>query len=127
MGLCTANSPENGTAIMKIPYTKSGSVTFNMIVNTTECSVTVDLATGLIEVGNSIIDIYPNPVGDILNVKGLKSESMVKIYSANGQLMLTKTLRSELEEINVSELPSGMYILKLNTENEIMVKRFIKE
>ena len=123
IGMCTANSPSEGLALVKIPYIKTGSVTFNMNINTEQKTVTIDLVTGIVEVSNNI-NIYPNPVKDILIVSGLNSPTTARIYNTNGKLMQTVNLSVDISEINVSDFPTGVYVLKLQTNKEIVVKRF---
>ena len=73
------------------------------------------------------INIYPNPVSDMLHIEVLHKETTGRIYNANGQMVKSNRMVDENDEINVSELPAGLYILKLNVGDEVMVKRFMKE
>jgi uncharacterized protein (TIGR02145 family) len=123
VGICTANSPVDGVALLKIPYTKSGSVTFTLNVNTELKTVTIDLVTGLVEFSDDNISIYPNPVKDILKISGIESPTVARIHNTNGKLLLTKQLINPTSEMNVSDLPAGVYIIKLQTDKEIAVKR----
>lgn len=62
---------------------------------------------------SNIIDIYPNPVSDILKIQ-LKEEDYYNyhsfIFNVNGQLMMEMPLEGEL---NLEKMPDGMYFLKL--------------
>ena len=123
IGLCTANSPEDGTAIMKIPFNFNRSVTFDMNINTEEKIATVDLVvTGLDEHGNVDISIYPNPAKEYVNIGGLTSPTVIKMYNSDGKLLFTSMLTNPEVEINVSIFPVGLYIIKLETYKEINVK-----
>jgi uncharacterized protein (TIGR02145 family) len=124
IGVCTANSPTDGIALLKIPYNKNGSVTFDMIVNTVSKTVTVDLVTGILEFSDDNICIYPNPVRDNLKISGLNSPTIARIYNTNGKLLLTSKFNSAAGEINVTSLSVGVYVIKFQTDKEIAVKRF---
>jgi len=124
-GLCTAHPPADGEEILKIPFNRNGAININMIVNDVQKSMALNLTTGIGQSGINEISIYPNPVRDKLNVSGLSSETVARIYSINGQLMLTRNLTNTLEEINVSDLSDGLYIIKLETDKETIVKQFI--
>ncbi len=76
---------------------------------------------------NSIV-IYPNPVTDIINIKGIASDlqksTTVTIHDRNGNVV--KTLQINIEEtisINVSDLPSNHYFLQIQSK----IYRFIKK
>lgn len=75
------------------------------------------------EVRNKNIKIYPNPVKNILHIDTNSKIVKGEIFSISGQIM--KTFSDK--EINVSKLPKGIYILKLNLKNEIITQKFIKE
>lgn len=60
--------------------------------------------------------VFPNPARDILQIKGLKQISSVKIYDLNGRLM--ETHFSKDNRINISKLSIGNYLLEVNTETQ---------
>jgi hypothetical protein len=72
------------------------------------------------------VSIYPNPVKNILNIKGLDNvlEKAV-IYNVNGQKVITQT--SNLETINTSELTTGIYFVQLESTNSTKTIKLIKE
>ncbi|MEO8934100.1 MAG: T9SS type A sorting domain-containing protein [Xanthomarina sp.] len=60
--------------------------------------------------------IFPNPVQDVLRIQGDKISKItqVTIYNLNGQ----KLLKAETAEmLNVSSLSAGVYILKIDTQD----------
>lgn len=72
------------------------------------------------------IAIYPNPTNsDIyLNFKSLNI-SKIQIVNSIGQNV--KTLNNDFESINIADLSSGIYILKINTEFGMINKKIVKE
>lgn len=79
-----------------------------------------------IEQGNFII--YNNPVNDRLKILTSVSldNSKIEIYSISGRLV-GKTSLNDNNEINISDLSNGIYIIKINSENINFVKKIIKE
>ncbi len=69
--------------------------------------------------------IYPVPVNNILNIE-LAASGVYEyaIIDITGKTAVKGTFSNT---INVSRLASGTYILKINTENGIYTKQFIKE
>lgn len=71
--------------------------------------------------------IYPNPVsGNILNVKLLDDSAVTyRIVNMVGQTVLFGELKGQ--QIDVENLPSGLYFVKINDGEETMTKKFIRE
>jgi hypothetical protein len=72
------------------------------------------LATSDVRNNNYNIQIFPNPVDDVMKISGVKDGKSVQIYNMTGQIVKSEEFK---EMINVSEISSGIYILKINTEN----------
>ncbi|MCP4522441.1 MAG: leucine-rich repeat protein [Cytophagales bacterium] len=64
------------------------------------------------------ISIYPNPSTHYITVQSL-SDEIINIYSVTGTLIMS----SESKTIDISELPTGVYLLKQGESST----RFIKE
>ncbi len=75
------------------------------------------LGINTITSGNRILIVYPNPANTFINVDCKKG---YQIYSSTGQLV--KQCSQAMTQINVSDLPTGLYILKIAEQ----VGRFIK-
>jgi len=69
------------------------------------------------------ISIYPNPVIDKLFIQGLSNPTKISVYNLLGKLVLSKTTSSE---INVDNLQSGIYIIKIVDEQKEIIRKFIK-
>lgn len=63
-----------------------------------------------------------NPVTSHITLKGLQSNSIARIFSSNGMLIMKQKLGSGDAEINVSHLNSGIYILKVNNTTLKFIK-----
>ncbi|WP_452602707.1 InlB B-repeat-containing protein [Pontimicrobium sp. MEBiC06410] len=70
------------------------------------------------------ISIYPNPVRNTLFIELKETLVSMEIFNVVGK----KVLESEISSINVSNLSSGLYFLKVHTKDgKIGVKRFAKK
>ena len=72
---------------------------------------------------NSGINLYPNPVSNELSISSIYEFSKVTIQNING---LTLHSYQSVTKIDVSRLPVGMYILKLQTKEGVATKAFVK-
>ncbi len=72
--------------------------------------------------------IYPNPVNDILNINFKGSEiKSIEIYNVLGQMVLVVTNAENTKNIDVSNLKSGSYFVKVKSDSGNSVAKFIKK
>ncbi|MDW9379851.1 GEVED domain-containing protein [Chryseobacterium sp. JV558] len=71
------------------------------------------------------IMIYPNPVSSILFVKNISKRAKYKIYNAAGQVIGDGILLNN--QINVSRLINGVYVIDIDDNGKTVQKKFIKE
>ena len=80
---------------------------------------------GIEEVEEGSLAIFPNPVKDVLTINYDKAISQIDVYDVNGKLV--KTFTTVGSTVNVSDLSSGVYMLNLQTEEGLIVKKIVKE
>jgi hypothetical protein len=75
------------------------------------------------------LHIFPNPASDYLEISGIKLTANqfedIQIFNTLGKCAQALKLKTDLQEnerIDISGLPAGVYILKLNNK----VQRFVK-
>lgn len=78
------------------------------------------------------IDIHPNPTTDYINInlKGMfdsKKESHIEILDIAGKAILVVPVTSDAMKINVSELESGLYLVKFSGDYLMGTNKFIKQ
>lgn len=83
---------------------------------------------GLDELTLEAIEIYPNPIQDILTIDSPRTAiQQVKIYDIKGSLVSQKTINSQNIQLNVSTLKSAVYFVEISTESgATTVKRIVK-
>ena len=81
-----------------------------------------------------LFNVFPNPVMDIIyiNLHGYQtSTTIVEIISSKGEIVHSSTLSNisnkHLEEINISNLDKGIYLLKVQQGNTIRTKKIVKQ
>jgi lipopolysaccharide export system protein LptA len=79
-------------------------------------------------VANTIINLYPNPATDVINISvtGNNNDMNAEIYNVSGQVVYKAAVQNN-SSINISNLPDGMYYIKLNGETANGTKKFIKQ
>ena len=76
----------------------------------------------------SKMSVYPNPTSETLNFKiDNQLIKSVRIYSILGKEVMKKTNKFGIENINITNLSSGLYLLQINTETGVFTKRIVKK
>lgn len=65
--------------------------------------------------------LFPNPATDELTITGEFNEASMTIVNSVGQVVASKTIASG-EKVNISELNTGMYIVKIEKDGVTTVK-----
>lgn len=75
---------------------------------------------------NPNVRIYPNPMQEYVNIEGEGLQS-VRIYSLTGREQCRVSLdRKNTATINVGKLPSGVYIITVQTKDGVISKKMLK-
>ena len=80
-------------------------------------------------VSGGLLKVYPNPVGNTLNlsVLGEVRSSVVNIEDMSGKIVLSQKIVNNPQAIDVSKLSKGVYMLKLNSGSSTITSKFIKQ
>lgn len=71
--------------------------------------------------------VYPSPVSDMLQVACNSVIENAEIISDNGDVSVQDIPAGEkILQINMASFPKGLYLLKVYTKKEVLIKRFIK-
>ena len=74
------------------------------------------------------ITIFPNPATDMLNIYSAGAIlQQIDIYDLRGTLIKQLNVTSDKIQVPVSDLNCGMYLVKIITDKNNMVKRFVKQ
>lgn len=127
------NTSATGSVIAVSPtvstiYSVTGTNSVTGCSNATSVIQNVSQCTGLLNItANNSISIYPNPTKNIFFISELKSDAEVEITNTLGQLLHAAKTDSKTLEIDLSNNKSGVYFIKILTENGIVIKKIIKE
>jgi hypothetical protein len=79
---------------------------------------------------NHFISIYPNPCADFITIENSKlfnNNLEILIYNTKGQLVQHSTQNSQSNQINISHLNVGDYILQITNGDKVWYSRFQKQ
>ena len=106
--------------IWKVVFTGFGGSSTGNFMFTKEKVIALSLEEGQ---ALSQLGIYPNPATDLVNIVFNQREAsalQLNLYSLSGKLVHTKSLNDakagiNQQNLNVSHLPKGMYVLSINS------------
>ncbi len=92
---------------------------------------TSDLAQNIQNSSNSLINIYPNPSADFLNINlsNYSNETLeIKLTDFMGKVIYyDKSMYNNSKTINVSNYSKGIYFISISNENNIINQKIIIE
>lgn len=117
-GLLTAEG--DGTVTVTATANDGSGVTGTADVEVTGQSI------GLFESEfKNTVNVYPNPAADLLFVDTDERITTIEIYNITGQLV--ERFVNVPNQLNVSELNQGVYLMRMKSENEWFYSKFVKE
>jgi len=125
-----ASVPNSGTANVFIPASLAGKtihVRVSAIGNVFYAVKKMTAGTLAVSETGKInsVQVYPNPVDNVLNVKNVSPKSSYEIFNAPGQL-ISKGIIGE-GQINVSSFVKGIYFMTINDNGKNIKAKFIKK
>lgn len=91
------------------------------------CNTTVDISTlsspqALNNLQQSSLTIYPNPATNQIGVKGLTENQLLTVYTLTGVKLISKEVSNGVT-VDVSNLASGVYLVKVGGQDLKLVKK----
>ena len=113
---------QNGENKLYVRAQNSLGVWSHTVVN----KFTIDPKAGIENLNSMGFEIYPNPTSNNIRIRGIENNALVQILDINGKMVLIKNYLPN-ETINVSNLTSGVYLLRISTPEGIVEKRLLKK
>ena len=97
------------------------------VANNNYIMVYVGAPSTNIEEANVInFSVFPNPATDKIYIKS-KPNTLIKIYNSIGSNIMVEELKKENSEINITNLPVGIYYIITESDEDRFVSRIIKK
>jgi len=93
----------------------------------TALAVTIDFDLSAPSFAVNQLKYYPNPVNDVLKVSYSENISELKLYNLVGQQVLTQKVNANETQIDMSNLPSGTYMLEVSSGSNSKIVKLIKK
>ena len=139
---CTPNAPwttENAYATTHTIAGLEGNTTYQIRVRAncgggdlSDWSDIIEVTTKNVGIDEHLLNsikLYPNPANDVINVQCTLNNVQVaalEVFDVYGKLINTINDIDNPTSINISRLASGMYFVRVTTEEGVVTKSFVK-
>ncbi|MBR4148306.1 MAG: T9SS type A sorting domain-containing protein, partial [Bacteroidales bacterium] len=125
LGAVTATGAHHAIFISFDGPAPAGTYTIGLVAVHPDCeSEMVEVPIYYDEVGdNDIVNaIYPNPTSDNVTIEaqGMKH---ITVANALGQVVYDADVEGDMIQLSLGQFKSGLYMVRVNTENGVSVKR----
>lgn len=90
-------------------------------------SVVQDATASIADLEQFNFKSYPNPVKDVINLSAAKNIDKIEVYSLLGQQVENRILNSKSNQVNVSNLTNGIYLVKVFIDDAVGTFKFVKQ
>ncbi len=78
-------------------------------------------------VNKAQVKIYPNPVVDVLNIEADSKVSAVQVFDLTGKVVSSHALNAVKNQVNLSKLTPGVYVVNIQTEKGMQSVKIVKK
>lgn len=133
--IITYNFKDESISNKLFVYNNKNKVSYinTYLINVTGTSILYD-SLEFLNLSNSISDelnqafvlkLYPNPTSDIIIIDSKENINQIQVFDLNGKLLMTKE-ENALEQIDLGELASGVYLIKAKSDKGFAHNRIVK-
>ena len=114
--------PNLDTTTARIMVKANGNIFFdvsdaNFTITKTQLAVN--------DVNKKSVQVFPNPVKDVLNVSNVSAASSYEIFNAAGQVVSRGTLATG--KVSVNNLVKGVYFINIDDNGTVVKTKFVKQ
>ena len=99
---------------------------YNFPVDTNNADTVFEAMNVSIPTFDNSVKIYPNPANDLVNVKASSAINSVEIYDVQGRILTTNLFNETSGSLDLSKYSSGIYYLKIKTNEGSKVEKLLK-
>jgi hypothetical protein len=96
-------------------------------INSTRLAVTVNLVLNAVDFSDGSFQVYPNPATESITISCKNVIQSIQILNAIGQEVFAVNPIEKETKLTISQLPKGMYFLRLSAPNGIKTVKIVKE
>lgn len=106
---------------------KNGAIAPSFAAHQFQISAYYNASLGSDSFDSSRFSYYPNPIQDVLNLSYNQEISNVEVFNLLGQKMISKSIRANEAKIDFTNLPKGVYLVNVSSDNKMKTIKVVKE
>ncbi len=81
------------------------------------------------EAGLAKMDLFPNPTNGMLTLRlqGVEGNGRLEVYNYMGKLVQTSLISRSEETLNITQLPAGFYVVRVQSGNNTLEQKITKQ
>lgn len=100
---------------------------YNLPIVTNQANTTFTTLSNTVFTKDITVKLYPNPTVDNVTISARGIVKSVALYDIQGRLLQANTINDVQATINLSSQPSGLYFVKVITEEGSVVEKLVKQ
>lgn len=96
-------------------------------VNSNRLAVTVNLVLGAVDFNDSSFFVYPNPANESITISCQNAIQSIQISNSIGQEIFAINPNEKETKLMISQLPNGLYFIRLSASNGFKTFKIVKE
>ena len=101
----------------------TNNYTLSNISENSSVTVEFELVTGINEINDVTLNVYPIPARDKVNIKSNANINRIILVNTNGQMLLQTVVNSQDVILNTTELRNGTYFLRIVTDKGVIIRK----
>ncbi len=83
--------------------------------------------TGITDINNVSINLYPNPVSNMLNIENLTGKTEIKITDMRGRGLIHQSESNAKHQVDLSSFSKGTYLVQITSGNTNIYRKIVVE
>lgn len=100
---------------------------YNFPILTNDANTVFQTLSNAIPIKDVFVKIYPNPTTNVLNIETVSNLKSIDLYDVNGRILEINKLNHNRAVFDFSKYKSGLYFVKITTEDGSKIEKIIKE
>ncbi len=86
--------------------------------------ININQSLSILDFENQKIKYYPNPANEYFTIEA-KTPYVLQLFDINGRVLVFENVQEEIHLVNLKNIPSGLYFIKVRHKNQSSINKLI--